>query len=160
MIKDLILLLVLMNILIGYLQKLPVTVQTAHAAVVEVEQYEDLKSSVQAHQEANNEASGELGAVVAKVYTLESSNGKNDSCKESGKFNGYGYAQNLTTWNCFDSHEEVTNKVKSWFEKHLKTKTLGEALCGYNLGFQSEHFQKCVQQDPEYPYYKNFLSLN
>jgi hypothetical protein len=74
------------------------------------------------------------GEIVWKVYRLESSAGKNDKCKEKGKFNGFGYGQNTFVWNCFDSLEIVAKKVSKWFEKHLFDKTIEEALCYYNIG--------------------------
>jgi len=84
--------------------------------------------------------------ILAGVYVLESSGGKNDTCKRQGKFNGYGYAPGT----CYDSHEEVTAKVDAWFTRQLKTKTLAQSLCYYNTGY--------VKDDCSY--YQNFLALN
>lgn len=72
--------------------------------------------------------------ILEKVYTLESSGGKNDGCRDEGKYNGFGYGQNKYVWNCFDSLEEVQQKVDAWFSKHLADKTLAQALCYYNTG--------------------------
>lgn len=79
------------------------------------------------------------GVDIKKIYQLESSSGRNDSCKNQGKFNGYGYGQNKHVWNCFDSFEEVTNKVQAWFDdKQDKGFTLNEQLCYYNQGIRTE----------------------
>lgn len=76
----------------------------------------------------------EIKEIVSKVYRLESSGGKNDSCRKIGKWNGYGYAQNTRSWNCYDSQDEVKGLVENWFEKNLEDKTTAEALCYYNEG--------------------------
>lgn len=73
-------------------------------------------------------------SILMKVYTLESSKGKNDGCKYQEKVNGYGYGQNTAVWNCFSTFKEVTKKVNEWFEHQLETKTLAQALCYYNTG--------------------------
>lgn len=83
--------------------------------------------------------------VLWKIYGLESSWGKNDSCKNIGKFNGYGYASQ-----CFDSFEEVTMKVNNWLEKQIRSgKDLATTLCYYNLG----------EITPNCKYFQAFLSL-
>jgi hypothetical protein len=76
----------------------------------------------------------DLGKIADKIYTLESSGGKNDSCKEIGKVNGYGYRQNTSEWICYGSHEEVRKLVINWLLSHLKTMSIEEALCHYNQG--------------------------
>jgi hypothetical protein len=88
--------------------------------------------------------------VARKIYGLESSFGKNDSCRQQGQYNGYGYGQNTSTWNCFESFEIVTSKVENWIQDKLsKGDTLAEAICLYNTG---------IKQD-SCDYYQNFLSL-
>jgi hypothetical protein len=72
--------------------------------------------------------------ILWKVYALESSRGKNDGCRDIGKFNGFGYRQNKNEHICFDTFEEVVGYVDAWFTKQLKTKTLEQALCWYNEG--------------------------
>ena len=86
--------------------------------------------------------------ILHKIYSMESSQGKHDGCKDIGKFNGFGYGQNATVWNCFDSFEEVVSKVDAWFTKHLLTKTVPEAVCFYNTG----------STDTNCSYYQKFLS--
>ncbi len=88
--------------------------------------------------------------VVARVYMLESSGGKNDSCVKQGKFNGYGYAQSTFTWNCYATHAEVTGLVVKWFEQKMAAgMNLSTALCYYNTGHKVA----------DCPYYQNFLKL-
>jgi len=73
--------------------------------------------------------------IVDVIYRLESSGGRNDSCKKEGKFNGFGYGQYKGSYICFDSLEEVREKVKSWIEdKREKGMTDDELLCYYNTG--------------------------
>jgi len=99
------------------------------------------------------------GHILWKIYTLESSQGKRDGCKNQGKVNGFGYRQNARERICYDYFEEVAYYVDIWFEEKLKTYDLATALCGYNLGFQSPNLIKCVNKSPEYPYYRNYESL-
>ena len=99
------------------------------------------------------------GDILWRVYTLESSAGKNDGCRLLGKYNGFGYRQNTREHACFDYFEEVAYYVDNWFEEKLQTYSIAESLCGYNLGFQSPHLKECVAGSKEYPYYKNYLSI-
>jgi hypothetical protein len=90
-----------------------------------------------------------IGEILPKIHQLESSGGKNDSCKQKGKVNGYGYMQSKFHWVCFDSKEEVEKEVAKWFEKNLQNKTLAESLCYYNKGI--------ITSDCEYA--KKFASI-
>ena len=77
--------------------------------------------------------------ILWSVYRLESSRGKNDGCKNSGKFNGYGYGQSTFSWNCFDTFEEVTRLVDKWFNtRKAEGYTLSEAVCYYNTGIKQQ----------------------
>jgi len=82
----------------------------------------------------------ELSPVLKTVYFLESTSGKNDGCKEEGKFNGYGFAQNSAQWKCYDSFEKVTERVNDWFVERLSMNgnDLVEAVCLYNTGIQGK----------------------
>jgi len=84
----------------------------------------------------DSKTSGEIpiDTILPKIYQLESSSGRNDACKTRGLYNGYGFGQNTTSWNCFESLDEVETKVAAWFEKNLKDKTMSQALCYYNIG--------------------------
>ena len=69
---------------------------------------------------------------ILVLWTLESSQGKNDGCRAIGKWNGFGMAQSEHTWQCFDSFEEVVSKVDAW----LTQRDL-EAYCYYNVGIRT-----------------------
>jgi hypothetical protein len=69
--------------------------------------------------------------ILDKVFILESSAGKHDSCHNQGKFNGYGYFANKV---CYDTQEEARQVVGEWFKKHLATKNIPASLCFYNSG--------------------------
>ena len=90
-----------------------------------------------------------VGAIADKIYTLESSNGKNDGCNNLGLFNGYGYRQNSFEHICYGSHEEVRQLVINWLEKHIKEGNITQALCLYNQGLNEN---SCT-------YAVNYLSL-
>jgi len=76
-----------------------------------------------------------LEIVLDKIYQLESSSGKNDTCEPKGH-NGYGYGQHKTGNLCFDSDDEARQAVKAWFEK--KEGSLAEKICLYNTGVKQE----------------------
>lgn len=76
----------------------------------------------------------DLGAVADKIYTLESSGGKNDGCRNLGLFNGYGFMQSTFHWNCYSTHEEVRGLVINWLEEHIAKYGLEQSLCIYNRG--------------------------
>ena len=92
----------------------------------------------------------DIHKIARKIYGLESSFGKNDSCRLQGQYNGYGFGQNASTWNCFESFEIVTSKVENWIQDKLnRDYTLAQALCLYNKGIALEDCE----------YYQNYLSL-
>ncbi|HZE87075.1 MAG TPA: hypothetical protein VE090_02595 [Methylomirabilota bacterium] len=74
------------------------------------------------------------GDLVWKTYGHESTFGKNDACKNQGLYNGFGYAQSSSGYQCFSSLREVATKVSDWFISHLQTMTVRQALCFYNTG--------------------------
>ena len=79
-----------------------------------------------------------LAPVLKSIYLLESTSGENDGCKDKGEFNGYGYGQNSSAWNCYTSFEVVTELVNKWFESRLagNGNNIMEAVCFYNRGIQ------------------------
>jgi len=77
-------------------------------------------------------------AILPKIHILESSGGKNDSCKNKGLVNGYGYMQSTFHWRCYKTKAEVEAEVEKWFAKNLQDKTLAESLCYYNKGIVTE----------------------
>ncbi len=88
--------------------------------------------------------------IVEKVYRLESSRGKNDSCKVPGKVNGFGYATYAGKAPCFNSHDEIKTIVEGWFQDKMdRGMTVGQATCLYNTGTAID----------DCPYYQKFLSL-
>lgn len=92
-----------------------------------------------------------IQSIVNKIYTLESSQGRNDSCisKDQG-VNGYGYMQSTYYWNCYSTHAEVESLVTSWVnDKLTQGYSLPELLCTYNAGIKESN---C-------PYYQKYLSL-
>jgi len=88
----------------------------------------------------------DIGSIADKIYTLESSNGKNDSCRNLGLYNGYGFRENSSEWKCFESHEQVRELVINWLTTHIKNFGVEKALCMYNRGIDentctySEHY--------------------
>ncbi len=98
--------------------------------------------------------------ILPRIHRLESSGGVNDSCKELGLVNGYGFGIYKGHLRCYKSKAEVEADVEKWFEEKLAVHDLPTTLCGYNLGFRHKNLKDCINQSPEYPYYKNFLALN
>lgn len=94
--------------------------------------------------------------IVDIVHQLESSGGKNNfsKCEAAGKYNEFGY--NIP--NCYEKGED-RKLVEKWFEEKLTKYDLPTSICGYNLGFRSEHLQECINQSEKYPYYKDYLTL-
>ncbi len=71
------------------------------------------------------------------IYGKESSYGKEDSCKDRGMVNGFGFKESTYTWQCFTSFTEVANQVDQWLDENLKDKTVNETLCYYNMGIST-----------------------
>jgi hypothetical protein len=81
-------------------------------------------------------ASRPLGveSILPKIQRLESSGGINDSCKQYGKVNGYGFGIYKNHFRCYETKEQVEKEVAAWFQDNLKTYTLTQSLCRYNTG--------------------------
>jgi len=94
----------------------------------------------------------DLALILKVVYMLESTWGQNDYCKEKGTFNGYGYRQNSYENKCYESFEQVTERVNEWLEERLayNGNDLAEALCYYNTGIANngacEYSQKFMRE--------------
>jgi len=97
-----------------------------------------------------------LAPVLKSIYFLESTSGKQDGCREQGKFNGFGYGQSSSTWKCYDTFEQVTLRVNEWLEDRLATNgnNVIEAICFYNRGIQgmnvcdySENFASVITKN-------------
>jgi len=92
----------------------------------------------------------EITAIADKIFTLESSRGKNDGCRDKGLYNGYGYAQSTFMWKCYETRDEVLGHVLSWIQDKLnKGFRTPELLCYYNEGIKKN----------DCPYYQKYLSL-
>ncbi len=105
---------------------------------------------------AKADPGAKVNEVVDAIYQLESSSTNSKGCAAKNLYNGYGYAPGT----CYKSHEEVKALVTKWVAKRINKMPIGELLCGYNLGFDHDHFQDCVNKSPKYPYYLNYLSIN
>jgi hypothetical protein len=76
------------------------------------------------------------GEVLWKIYGLESSWGRNDYCRQSGKgYGGFGVMNNKEVV-CYESFEKAVERAEYWFEQAMiKAKgDLATALCYWNLG--------------------------
>jgi len=92
----------------------------------------------------------EIREIVKKIYFLESTNGKYDSCLAKGLKNGYGFRYNSHEQKCFKDHKEVRTLVERWIEdKQNRDWTIQELTCYYNTGLR---INNC-------PYYENFKKL-
>ena len=76
----------------------------------------------------------DIGEIADKIYTLESSNGKFDSCRKLGLYNGYGFSQSTFSWKCYASHEQVRQLVIDWLIDNISKYGLEQSLCRYNQG--------------------------
>ncbi len=97
-----------------------------------------------------------ISNIVSTIYQLESSSTNSAGCAAKGLYNGYGYIPG----SCYKSHEEVQALVTKWVEKRIGNMPLNKLLCGYNLGFDSDHLIACMNQSAEYHYYRDYLNLN
>lgn len=96
-----------------------------------------------------------IANIVYSIYRLESSAGKNDSCRKKGLYNGYGFAPGT----CYKTEAEVRSLVTKWVTNRIDDMPLNQLLCTYNLGPNSEYLKACMNQSSSYPYYKNYLEL-
>jgi len=88
--------------------------------------------------------------ILWKIYGLESTWGKNDSCKSKGRFNGYGYGIYGGLRPCYYSHGVVSLIVDKWLLARLSEGlTLPQLLCYYNTGRITNNCS----------YYQDYLSL-
>ena len=77
-------------------------------------------------------------SIVDKIYILESSGGKYDSCVDNGLgVNGFGYGIYEDKMTCFKSSQEARNAVLGWFKGKLGTMTPEQAICLYQSGTAS-----------------------
>jgi hypothetical protein len=81
----------------------------------------------------------DVGKIADYIYMKESSSGKNDSCRDLGLYNGYGYRQNSFEWICYNSHEEARQHVIDWLTQNIKNGNIEQALCKYNMGIDTQN---------------------
>lgn len=86
--------------------------------------------------------------IIWRLYGLESSYGKFDSCKGQG-YNGFGFATWTNHLTCYSSPTKVVDIVSAWLDSHLDKYTLARTLCIYNRGINENNCE----------YAKNFLNL-
>jgi hypothetical protein len=136
--KDFLLVLFLLNMLIGLVQQLHFNWNGAVASATAYDKPNEVQKEtlIKVSEGVGEESSSPSASTLAdKIYILESSGGKNDSCLAKGKVNGYGFGQHKNGWACYDSHEEVEKLVIDWIEdKREKGMTDEELLCYYNEG--------------------------
>lgn len=80
--------------------------------------------------------------IMKGMYRKESSKGANDFCKQDGKFNGFGFRQNSRENKCYETFNDVAQRVDEWLDEELlrNGNNLVQALCYYNKG---EILQSC-----------------
>lgn len=77
--------------------------------------------------------------IADRIFILESSAGKNDSCRLRGMYNGYGYMQSKFYNECFESQEKVRGLVENWISDKLnKNYKTAELVCFYNRGIKTD----------------------
>lgn len=78
---------------------------------------------------------GDIDGVLDRIYQLESSSGKNDSCHSRGLHNGYGY----NTGQCFGSDEEAREasmwQLKRYADRGMDLNTM---ICYWNMGIVTD----------------------
>lgn len=76
------------------------------------------------------------GDELWKIYMLESTRGKNDGCRLSGKgYAGFG-VMGASGPQCYPTFEKAVERASYWYEKVRLGNTLDEALCIWNLGLK------------------------
>lgn len=75
--------------------------------------------------------------ILTRIWTLETTkgqavNGYHRGCERKGLSNEFGYG--VYSKICFDTFEDSVKSVSLWFTKRLKSHTLAETLCIYNIG--------------------------
>lgn len=157
-----------LNGLIDNLQKMDfsekITVVNAQTPKEEEkgQEMQELKPQ-EATEETETEKNRDINKIVRTIHKLESSGGKNNysKCEEQGLVNGSGYGiDGSGKYLCFKDRDEEIKTIAGWFERKLNDYSLQEAVCGYNLGFNSDHFQECLDESEDYPYLRNFNKLN
>lgn len=88
------------------------------------------------------------GDELWNIYMLESTRGKNDGCRKSGQFGGFG-VMSLGVPACYESFEKAVERASYWYEKIRDNNDLATSVCIWNLGTKVNN---CM-------YYQKFMSL-
>lgn len=73
------------------------------------------------------------GEILYKIWGLESSWGRNDGCRDEGKFGGFGVMSSGEVV-CYESFEKSVERADYWLTKLGVDKDLDKALCQWNTG--------------------------
>jgi len=90
------------------------------------------------------------GAILWKIYQLESQRGKTDYCRINNLgYGGFGVrdGQNIV---CYPSFEVAVDRAEFWLSKLKPDENLARALCQWNLGIAVDNCR----------YYQNYLAVN
>ena len=89
------------------------------------------------------------GDILFRIWTLESTRGKNGriECEAKGKVNDFGF--DVSDHVCFKDFNTELNAVNAWFDNELRDHSLSNALCVYNQGIDESN---CT-------YAKNFMGI-
>lgn len=88
------------------------------------------------------------GDELWNIYMLESTRGKADNCRKSGKFGGFG-VMGLNGPQCYDTFEYAVERAEYWYTRIRKDNDLATSVCIWNLGTKVDN---CM-------YYQKFMSL-
>lgn len=115
----------------GYLEFLePKTVYIEVAHAEEVPEVKPEAPELPAKEISNTER------IADTIYTLESSQGKNNysKCQAVGKVNGIGYGiDGSGKYMCFENHAEEMKTLRIWIDKHFaEGMTESELMCHYS----------------------------
>lgn len=73
------------------------------------------------------------GEILYKIWGLESSWGRNDGCRDEGKFGGFGIMSEGKVM-CYDTFEKSVERAEYWLTKLGVDKDMAKALCLWNTG--------------------------
>ena len=103
--------------------------------VMTVQAKEEKKPVVVAKTEEEIVKQAKYGEELWNIYMLESTRGKNDGCRRSGQFAGFG-VMGANGVQCYPTFEKAVERASYWYERIRKDNTLDEALCIWNLGIK------------------------
>ena len=110
------------------------------------------------------------GAILWKIYFLESGLGDNDVCRKKGKgYAGFGVMDNGDVV-CYPTFETAVVRAQYWWGQLYPAKTLVDALCTWNQGCQktkrADGKEVCLTDDEgklipwaNCNYYQTYLAL-